>query len=736
MVIFLLNTTELHKVGESFLKSLDEWIPYSKRYPNLRGTFSEEWGDQNNPDQQINNFIQSFPTEEQIITILITKNTLRKYDEAEDNTEIDLIDHRFYFGIYYFKNYDDILNVFRKMNGFLQDFFNLKTDIYDKELEGTPLLKLRILRNSYELSCKRLQEVFPRLQKEKLYTPEFHRVARDIFTEITNTYKDLFSIEFRIIYYLKFTDFLSARQINDIIKYNMKNIEDLKVSVYKNNFVLGIFDNKQIPIKDYIYFYHSLRYNNKCFYTREFVEFYLHHIKALSRKEIFVGSRIIALKMVEKLYPKYFERCLMQWKQLKDKINNPEFRQIKLYIFRKRDIKINFYNFVFKRKAYQGPNFETSSIDDKKRYKFVADKILSYNDYKTNYFLSELSDSDFKAIMQMCFMTPVPENIFSNCILYTIPRGGLEVLGTFMYANSIDKLKVSILSWAINVNRCRLIELTNYLIDNLSIFVSSRSDYLSEYKKNFILNKLYELRALLGDDSLEYSEKSYFGLTFTDIKYIFLIDDYFASGENMIHLYKLIFSRFYHENIIIERVEMFPEKLSNRKIHMISIAKRINLGRFIDHSAYYIHPTLSNTLDDDDDLDQLFNVYYRTLQDSFYYIETHDIRSIICIFPKIQQILEAKKHNKKIRVKLDDEKTHNLFGFMGSTSEQEFFQKEYIDNDWVDNLIISIVFPHSIADGESEKILRMLYGERFTHSVRKEVDYLKNLLLYTKRIIR
>lgn len=728
MVILLLNTTELYKAGESFIKSLDEWIPYSKKFPNLRGNFSEKWGDPNNPDHQIDNFIHSFPTEEQIITILITKNTLRKYEESEDYNEIDLIDHRFYFGIYYFTNYDNILNVFRRMNGNLQDFFNLKTNIYDIELDETPLLKLRILRNSYELSCKRLQEVFPKLQEEKLYTPSFHKVARNIFTEMTNRYKDLFSIEFKIRQYLKNTDFLSPKQINDITKYDM-NIYDLKVSIYKNNFILGVFDNKKIPIKDYIYFYHSIRYKDKCFYTREFVEFYLHHIKVLSRKEIFIGSRIIALKMVERLYPRYFAKCKKQWKQLKDKINNPEFRQIKVYNFRRTDIKINFYNFVLKRESYIGPSipnefFETSSVEKKKWYKLVADKILSYDAYKSTYFLSNLSDLDFEAIMQMCFMTPVPRNIFSHCMLYTIPRGGLEVLGTFMYANSIDKLKVPILSWAINVNRPKLIELVNHLLD-----------ILNESNKDYILNKLFELRELLSNDSISYSEKSYFSLTFTDIKYIFLIDDYFASGENMIHLYKLIFSRFYHENIINERIEMFPEKLSNRKIHLISMAKRFNLGRFIGHNAYYVHPTLSNTIDDDDDLDQLFNVYYRTLQDSFYYITTHDIRSIICIFPKIQQILQAKLQNKKIKVKLSTEDTHNLFGFMGSTSEQEYFQRKYIDNDWVDKLIISIVFPHSIADGESERILRMLYGERFTHSVRKEVDYLKNLLLYTKKIV-
>lgn len=58
----------------------------------------------------------------------------------------------------------------------------------------------------------------------------------------------------------------------------------------------------------------------------------------------------------------------------------------------------------------------------------------------------------------------------------------------------------------------------------------------------------------------------------------------------------------------------------------------------------------------------------------------------------------------------------------------------YLDRYWLKNMRITIAFPHSIADGDSERLLRLLYGERFQHSIKRRIIHLKNLLYLTEQI--
>lgn len=738
---------EYYKKIEDFRKDLleeEEWISFVREYPNLRGLFDSRWGDPSKPKEQLDNFINSFPTEEQVIVIIKLYRSLKKYQE----TQINLEDDRFFFPIFNYDSYVAILEKFRTEMASLEKTLNLQTNIYDK-LEFNQ--KMKILRESYNMSCAELQRVFLELQDLKPRTPPFHRKAREIFKNIFNEFELLiFHFDVYIIDYLVDKGILSETSLI-YMQSELREIKNLNPSIKGNNLILEKLNYEEVLLNDYLYF-KSFRFS-KPPNTREFVRFYLKHVKTLSRQEIMKICKIIGINIIKKYHPEYYEKSKEVYLHFKDRWFDPELEVFRYDMFEnaiynsKKDI--NFHSFLINR---FGPEHFPSKLLCELKYTDWEHNIEHLRENVIEHFqnvlaflgkdpskiiesIKELSNEDIRMILTG-YNNPLPKDFIltHNSLYYTIPRGGLEMLGIFMYANKLkksnytaftdvtiqeDKIKRILkllkydLSEAKKFLKFRLKDKKDLAIDDIKRIIREIEDTIKQLKE---IEEMTKESIDLSKEEVSFNIE----LPHKYIDKIFLIDDYFASGDNIFNLFQNIQQHFQFEDFMIANV-----------IEMISITKRRNLSRKFptkkdyDPGAYISKAFLSSQVKY-----RYFKEFFNILKKSYYYYKTEDIRAIIKIFPKIKRILNGEK-----QVKLSNkiEQFSLIKTFIGGenhtkTSEQGYFETEYITRDWVDQLLLTVVFPNSIADGESERLLRLLYGHRFLHSIKRNLKILKILL--------
>lgn len=754
----LLTNNKLEKITKNFLEEYkeledfrtklleeEEWVSFIREYPNLRGVFASRWGDPSKPKEQLDNFINSFPTEEQVIVIIKLYKSLKKYQE----TQVDLEDEIFFFPIFKYNSYIEILETFRTEMDSLERTLNLRTDIYDK-LEFNQ--KMKILRNSYNISCTELQRVFPDLQTLKPRTPPFHRKARKNFKKIFDEFELLIdNFDVYIIDYLVYKGILSETSLI-YMQSEIREIKNLNPSIKGNNLVLEKLNYEEVLLNDYLYF-KSFRFS-KPPNTREFVKFYLKHIKTLSRQEIMKICKIIGIKIIKEYHPEYYKKSKEVYLYFKDRWFDPELEIFRYNMFEKAIFNskkdINFHSFLVNRfDSEHIPSkvfFELKYTDWEHNIQYIREKIIEHfqstlahlgkdpNDIIES--LNELSDKDIKMILTG-YQTPLPKEfiLIHNSLYYAIPRGGLEILGIFMYANKLKKSNYTALTdITIQEDKIKqIIKKLNYELSDakkyLKIRLQNKNKQLAiKDIKQVIkeiedtIKQLEEIQEMTKESiDLSKQEESFnTELPHKFINKIFLIDDYFASGDNIFNLFQNIQQHFQFEDFMIANM-----------IEMISITKRRNLSRKFpakgkyDPSAYISKAFLSSQVKY-----RYFQDFFKILKDSYYYYLTEDIRAIIKIFPKIKKVFNGKK-----QVKLDNKteqvsviKVHIGGEGYTKTSEQEYFETEYITKDWIDQLLLTVVFPNSIADGESERLLRLLYGHRFLHSIKRNLKILKILL--------
>ncbi|MBD3197960.1 MAG: hypothetical protein GF317_23120 [Candidatus Lokiarchaeota archaeon] len=659
-----------------------EWIPHLEDYPNLRGYFDKKWG--KTPEEQIKNFINSYLEIDDILLLrdMIYKKPTQEYPDS------------YYVPIY---------------------SYSTKKDLYEEYL---PIV-------------------------EYLYGHTRDQLERDLdltIKRIKNLYKELQNANYKEIY-----EFIKK-------KYEIRDIN----TAYKRDIE---YINRDNIYKKYVY-------------TKEFVEFYLKYVKTLSRQELFRGSQYIALKIVKAIHPEYFKKCLKQWGYIKDKINTAPFINLRKEVLGYRSFrKTNktFYDFVMNRKteddsiSYVITKYSKGEASFSESRDCVLDTLYSEK-YDRAYFEERLTHKDYIKLLDI-FITRRPsidDFVFNNCVFWTIPRGGLEILGIFLYANNISKDQIPIISqYTTDERQIEFINHINKLQDKIQSIIRWENavlDSLSMEKTN--KEKLIEmLKDLLGDlvriflDLKEVKRKTsfrpipYANMAFDgsirlleNEKYFFLIDDYFNSGANMILLYNIIYH--YLSSVLKERDESDPEKLTDRKIHLISISKRLNLGKYDPILAeYYYHETLERAVNESRHLLRVFNTYYHALGDSFNYISTQDVKTIFKLFPLIKKVLSGEIVDLiDTKIEFPYSPIRSIPKFLGfkltekqkketKDEKNRIFNKKF--REWIDNLIITVAYPHSIADGEAEYLLRELYGSRFKHSARK---YIETLVAITQRV--
>ncbi len=253
-------------------------------------------------------------------------------------------------------------------------------------------------------------------------------------------------------------------------------------------------------------------------------------------------------------------------------------------------------------------------------------------------------------------------------LFYTVPRGGLEVLGIFLYANNINKDVVPIYS-------CIYFPV-DIIIKKLE---KMKAQGIDEDEINKIIEWLQEFGTNVEEVPVFGTEVGH-----EEITYIFLIDDYFASGHHV---------RKHFKQVPIQ------------KIKAISITKRRDL-KYLKEAS---HSSVYN--------------FSKVLTTSYYGILTEDVKVIYELFPEIKRVLKSeieKIDTKNIRKEI-------FYEYFGGVNIN-------INREWIDNVTITCVFPHAIADGKTEALLRLLYGDRFKHGIRERLSFLSNIASLIKKI--
>ncbi|MBD3194564.1 MAG: hypothetical protein GF317_05870 [Candidatus Lokiarchaeota archaeon] len=738
---------KLRRFEENLLKE-QEWIPYINKYPNLRGTFdSSKWGSSQNPKKQLEKFIRSFPTEKQVITILKLHNYLRRYNENNEK----LCDHRFYFPIYQYRWYIKILHQFRNIGYSLQRLFLLSTNKYDTNL--THKQKLRIIRESYEMSCNALRQAFPEeLGGIPINTPIFHKKALEINKEVLAKFETIYEFNHRIINYLNLKRILSKTSIISL-KQSLRTLNSIEHSIKEDTLILEDLNYKEINLNDYLYFnpYSKTQISQKVSYTREFVKFYLRHIKALSRQEIAILCKKIALKIIHDYHTQQFEVLEDVYRHFKDRWFKPELKLFKEDMFTYNQIRnlidynykknINFHMFIitFARIPHILEDIISNVGDylEEKHIEELRDKLLHYffknNDLDIPFeeYEEKINDEDIKMMYWGYFYKKYRKHqlvLYEDSLYYTIPRGGLEILSIFMYVNHLLKRNYTAMTEISGENKEALIERLKQL---KKILKYTNKSQLEDAIEKAIKEIDYLIKEALPNILTRYRvEKSHYSeILHNKIKHLFLIDDYFASGAQGYRLFKNILNHFDIESETLYRRKEF---LKNR-LDLISISKRRNLNKKFDMKKGDKCPAnfTSHTFTEDIVAEDIFNDFIKCLSNSYFGIQTEEVRSIITIFPKIKKVLEGEKRvalNDNIKKQFSDPKMFKDKPICTRVTEAEFFDREDIDKKWIDNLIITIVYPHSIADGRTEHLLRELYGNRFLHSIKENIKILKILL--------
>lgn len=734
----LLSPEKIEKIAQNIINK-KEWVNLTPEFPNLRGVFSEKWGDPNDPDQQINNFINYFPTENQVILNIKMYNKIKKKGEE-----------KFYFPIWKYINLKDILNTFQEINNnSICSFFNLKAEKNKQKYKELSIdKKKQIIIDSYNMIIKEIQIVFPKLKrlietKEIIIgCKEFHDKIREVFRHIYDEFMYFISSFTKNVYYIK--PVIVGQSIG--IDYRKKYFEELEIEVDDNNRLKdkkGLID---ISLSN-DYLYHNPF--EKVPYTRSLVKFYLKHIKALSRQDIARISKTICMRIIKDYYKDYYNKIKEVYFYFKGRWFDPELLNFRLHMFlnaesdSKKDI--NFHSMLLSKRyvmAHIEANVYKYAIKNKKElFDRIKKDLLEYfaknSDHSIQYYKDRLSNKDIDMIIKgYAYRQPRDFIITENVIYYTIPRGGLEFLGIYMYINKLKKRNYTIMT-EIVTDKYELLSKLDKLKNKLSKKINQIKQ--EQYKDQFsskeiiieiqnIIKDIKEIKQEIDQYKPNTLERGYdFLINQDEIQKIYLIDDYFSSGDSIYQLYTDIIDHFrFHE---LSKEEQ--NKIINQKLIMISITKRRNLDKQFYNDPYNSASYISWAFDTNTICSSRFPSFFNILQKSYYGIRTEDIRSITAIFPKIKQIIKAKEKNKKIKVKLGiEERQLGMYkeGKYTKVSEQEYFQRKYIDNNWLNNLTITAIFPHSIADGQTERLLRMLYGHRFLHSIKSEVKLLKNMI--------
>jgi hypothetical protein len=631
----LLTKSDLEKIREKALENY-EWIPYIEEYPNLRGVFSRKWGDYKNPKVQLKNFLNSFLYEKEIF--LLYKMQRR------DPIGINAI----YFPLYKYKDFETAVAKISDLSP------EIPTDVIERSIIAT---------------IHEIAKVYPQL-KIQLY----------------KTKSDFITI------YPKVSEFLQK-------KIDIFYIHHKKWRFYS-------FENISLKNIDSLY----LNSADNILYTREFVEFYLKHVRVFSRQDIFRICEFIGQKIIRKYHSDFYDNSKEEWKYLEDKIDKEKFQILKRDIFKSNSPSFHQYLLgiiTFTEESqiavpllnlcYKYVNYGESGISIETVYNAIYNYFSDESGIPEKFFSDNLFVSDLEYIIYIYGREKPSSFIFDSEILfYTIPRGGLEFLGVFLYANNIAKTKYT------NITKISL-EIEE-IIEQLILLKNKMKVNEIDYKE--IVEEITDIIEELSDTTDEEKQiKTEIGvwgsIHHDNLDTIFLVDDYFISGSNIKLLYSMINRHF---DRVIQHVQL----------ELFSISKRRNIAKYIKGNIAYYGSNI--------------DLFLTFLNKSFYGILTEDILAIYKLFPKIKKITNGEVD----KVKLDNEFSIKYSEKYYST-EKNHFSIEYINKNWIDKLIITIALPHSIADGETENLLRMLYGERFRHSIRNRIIFLKNLLSLIKK---
>lgn len=535
---------------------------------------------------------------------------------------------------------------------------------------------------------------------------------------------------------LKIYPFLNDKSLTDITLFLNNKYEKLHSILFtlgadkKMPTILQYLDPNDI---DKLYEEGFLNHEN-VIYTQEFVKFYLKHVKVLSRNEIFQICQKIGQDLVRDYHREYYNSCKKEWEYFKDKWDLPGFEVFKQDMFKRK--KPSFHQYLINKSTSNVLEwwisemmnvFDLTDLSTYKQFDLMCeyfsnvlitkfDRAVGGHKKRKMYFRRNLTDEDFEWISRAYHTTRPDDFILSHrLILYSLPRGGLEILSIFMYANNIDKSSVP----AISQFYFPLDEIYKQ-IDKLAIKIQTednKEDLVKELGelKEIISNLLEgEYRPAKGFKPKDpcIMEEGFFRseMAHDEIYSIFMIDDYFASGQNLWLMFTTLYEHFLKEIDMVDN--MFP----------IAISKRRNLGRN-NYPVEYIAKLMRYKKRTQEDMEAL--IAFESIFDHVYYgIQTEDVQTMYLIFPKIKRILSGDRDNvllSRKRIKFNDE----LY-----STEAIFFEckDKPIDKEWIDNLTITVVFPHAIADGKTEELLRMLYGERFRHSIRERIRFLSSLV--------